>query len=97
MIKRYIFVLVAMLVYPGYSFPQTVPLDARRIQTLEAQLLATQDSLGRLQETVDALASEQIRGNVAAAEWELTEEVSEEDGEDPLKQLSEAERQALFN
>ena len=58
MIKRYIFVLVAMLVYPGYSFPQTVPLDARRIQTLEAQLLATQDSLGRLQETVDALASE---------------------------------------
>ena len=33
----------------------------------------------------------------ADAEWELTEEVSEEDGEDPLKQLSEAERQALFN
>lgn len=33
----------------------------------------------------------------ADAEWELTEEVSEEEGEDPLKQLSEAERQALFN
>lgn len=33
----------------------------------------------------------------ADAEWELTEEVSEEDDEDPLKQLSEAERQALFN
>ncbi len=33
----------------------------------------------------------------ADAEWELTEEVSEEDGEDPLTQLSEAERQALFN
>ncbi|UFI02628.1 protein phosphatase CheZ [Roseibium aggregatum] len=33
----------------------------------------------------------------ADAEWELTEEVSEEDCEDPLKQLSEAERQALFN
>ncbi|MEE4011832.1 protein phosphatase CheZ [Roseibium sp. FZY0029] len=33
----------------------------------------------------------------ADAEWELTEEVAEEDGEDPLKQLSEAERQALFN
>jgi chemotaxis regulatin CheY-phosphate phosphatase CheZ len=33
----------------------------------------------------------------ADAEWELTEEVAEEDGEDPLKKLSEAERQALFN
>jgi chemotaxis regulatin CheY-phosphate phosphatase CheZ len=33
----------------------------------------------------------------ADAEWELTEEVAGEDSEDPLKQLSEAERQALFN
>jgi chemotaxis regulatin CheY-phosphate phosphatase CheZ len=33
----------------------------------------------------------------ADADWELTEEAAEEDGEDPLKSLTEAERQALFN
>ncbi|WP_269581078.1 protein phosphatase CheZ [Roseibium sp. Sym1] len=33
----------------------------------------------------------------ADADWELTEEAAEEDGEDPLENLSEAERQALFN
>lgn len=33
----------------------------------------------------------------ADADWELTAEAAEEDGDDPLKNLSEAERQALFN
>jgi chemotaxis protein CheZ len=33
----------------------------------------------------------------ADAEWEMTEETAEAEGEDPLEQLSEAERQALFN
>ena len=33
----------------------------------------------------------------ADADWELTEEAVEEDGEDPLQSLTEAERQALFN
>lgn len=33
----------------------------------------------------------------ADADWELTAEAAEEDGDDPLKSLSEAERQALFN
>ena len=33
----------------------------------------------------------------ADAEWEMTEEATEEEGADPLQQLSEAERQALFN
>ncbi|WP_298819368.1 protein phosphatase CheZ [uncultured Roseibium sp.] len=33
----------------------------------------------------------------ADAEWELTAETTEAEGDDPLEQLSEAERQALFN
>ncbi|MEO9529170.1 protein phosphatase CheZ [Roseibium sp.] len=33
----------------------------------------------------------------ADADWELTAEAAEEDGEDALKSLTEAERQALFN
>ena len=33
----------------------------------------------------------------ADADWELTDEAAAEEGEDPLQQLSEAERQALFN
>jgi len=33
----------------------------------------------------------------ADAEWEMTEETAKDNGEDPLEQLSEAERQALFN
>lgn len=33
----------------------------------------------------------------ADAEWEMTEETAGAEGEDPLEQLSEAERQALFN
>ncbi|GAB2183546.1 protein phosphatase CheZ [Roseibium sp. LAB1] len=45
----------------------------------------------------DTLEVEDEAEAEADAEWELTEEVSEEEGEDPLKQLSEAERQALFN
>jgi len=30
-------------------------------------------------------------------DWEMTEETAEDEGDDPLKSLSEAERQALFN
>jgi len=33
----------------------------------------------------------------ADADWELTEQASEAEGDDPLENLSEAERQALFN
>ena len=33
----------------------------------------------------------------ADAEWEMTEDTAKDDSEDPLEQLSEAERQALFN
>ncbi|MEM9630937.1 MAG: protein phosphatase CheZ [Pseudomonadota bacterium] len=42
---------------------------------------------------VDAVAEEAD----ADVEWEMTEETAVEEGADPLQQLSEAERQALFN
>jgi len=43
-------------------------------------------------------ASEEAEAEAEAdADWELTEEASKEDGDDPLENLSEAERQALFN
>ncbi|GAB4523446.1 MAG: hypothetical protein Tsb0019_25390 [Roseibium sp.] len=46
---------------------------------------------------VEAAADETDEEAEADADWELTAEAAGEDGDDPLKSLSEAERQALFN
>jgi chemotaxis protein CheZ len=46
---------------------------------------------------LDAAAETSADEDEADADWELTAEAAREDGDDPLKSLSEAERQALFN
>ncbi|PVB61738.1 protein phosphatase CheZ [Labrenzia sp. 011] len=46
---------------------------------------------------VDSPADEAVDEADADIEWEMTEEASKDEGKDPLEQLTEAERQALFN
>ncbi|MCV0424000.1 MAG: protein phosphatase CheZ [Roseibium sp.] len=78
---------------------------------LEEEVHATSDdddqiAAANLDATLDEAAIEKLFDSEAEtvaeeadadAEWEMTEEASEEEGSDPLQQLSEAERQALFN
>jgi len=56
-------------------------------------------AIDKLFDTEVEAATEEVAEDEAEADadWELTAEAAEEDGEDPLKSLSEAERQALFN
>ncbi len=58
MTKRCIYVLVAIFAYPGYLLGQTPPMDAERLRVLEEQMLAAQNSLERLQNTIDRLVLE---------------------------------------
>ena len=58
MTKRCIYVLVAIFSYPGYLLGQTPSPDAERLRALEEQLFAAQNSLERLQNTIDGLVLE---------------------------------------
>jgi hypothetical protein len=58
MTKICIYVLVTIFAYPGYLLGQTPSPDAERLRALEEQLLAAQNSLERLQSTIDGLVLE---------------------------------------